>query len=103
MSDWQSLEDVIKEFEIAGDFNDHDDICKILKDMQLAIHPDTSGGAFINQEDEHRYHSLSEAIKYVKRCGESLPATIPVSQLPDLIKAVVEAIPAANNHDNITI
>ncbi len=87
---FSSLAQIKLEYEIEEE--EFGKIRTKLRSMQSSIHPDRNRGTvFLNEEDEARFHRLSEAIEFLDRNEEAGPL-VPASAVTDLTRAVTELV-----------
>lgn len=89
--EWDSQDDVIREFKLSSTASDMEGINRELVSIQSNLHPDRHGGVFPSPEDKEKYHRVSDAIRFISDLSSASKALIPISQLPAIIKAINEA------------
>ncbi len=73
--EWNSIEQIQREFDLSGADGDLREIRRILRARQKEVHPDTSEGQFGSDSDENKFHKIQSAIEFVdQQMVTGLPA-----------------------------
>ena len=91
LGQWNSVTQVISEFELESEASDFEGILAELKSQRATVHPDKTGGAFPNTVVSDRYYRLDEAIVFVEQVAEQTKGLVPVSRMNEIVRATVEA------------
>ena len=101
--EWNSIEQIQKEFDLSSAAGDLREIRRILRARQKEVHPDTSQGQFGSDSDESKFHKIQSAIEFVdKRLLTSMPqqnhqALMVASEFSE---AIVESMASARQKDH---
>lgn len=63
--DWESIEDIEREFDLAAASGDLREIRRVLRGKLKGVHPDSHEGHFGSEGDESEFHRIKSAIEFV--------------------------------------
>ncbi len=86
---WNSLKDIVDDFGLNSSSEDSSAVVAEVRSRMVKVHPDKTGGKFLDDEQKSSYNRLSHASKWLENHVNST-AMIPVNQLPMLIKTIGE-------------
>jgi hypothetical protein len=100
--DWESIEDIEREFDLVEAAGDLREIRRTLRAKLKGVHPDSHEGRFGSEGDESQFHRIKSAIEFVDNrllTGNSSPnhqALIVASEFSD---ALASTFADARNQD----
>ena len=73
--DWESIEQIEREFDLSDSDGDLREIRRILRARQKEVHPDTNEGEFGSDTQKSKFHRIQSAIEFVdQQMVTGLPA-----------------------------
>ena len=100
---WQSISEVVDDFELIHIENDNLAVLAKLKEERSKIHPDKNGGEFTSDEHRKKYHRVDDAVTYLESKMEERKELISLSQLPAIVDSIATSIAKQNQPSVIQI
>jgi len=92
-SEWNSIRELVEEFDLPCDASDLDCIKRALRTRLREIHPDrTPGAKFRDDEESALYHRLGEARGFVERESKKSAAIVKSSEFTGIIRDLQGAL-----------
>jgi hypothetical protein len=103
MQKWTSVEQIASEFELSEHAANIVALRDELKKVIQSLHPDKTGGEFIDDDKKLRFLRAKEAMDFIELHSQNSAALIPVSQLPALIAAFSQAMAVRPTTDSVSL